>query len=86
MPDLINMVGEPKAPPHSNTSFLAKMGTEGHHGVENTGKARARMVKTFTEAKENKSLTAEQKYKKMANAGLQYFKDQICAYRYVSVR
>ena len=25
MPDLINMVGEPKAPPHSNTSFLAKI-------------------------------------------------------------
>ena len=61
----------------TNTSFLAKMGPEGHHGVENTGKARARMVKSFTEAKENKSLTAEQKYKKMANAGLQYFKDQI---------
>tara|TARA_R110002020_G_scaffold317175_3_gene532852 strand:- start:917 stop:2404 length:1488 start_codon:yes stop_codon:yes gene_type:complete len=60
----------------TNTAFLAKMGPAGHHGIENQGDARSALNASFREAKENQSLTAEQKYKQMANAGLTYFKSQ----------
>jgi hypothetical protein len=59
------------------STFLAKMGPEGHHGIENAGRERARLTKAFTAAKNDESLTAEEKYQKMADAGLRYFKDQI---------
>ena len=61
----------------TNTKFLAKMGPEGHHGIENAGRERARLTKAFTSAKNDESLTDEERYKKMASAGLRYFKDQI---------
>ena len=60
----------------TNTTFLAKMGAEGHHGIENSGRERAKLTQAFTAAKNDESLTAEERYQKMADAGLTYFKNQ----------
>ena len=58
-------------------TYMKFLSDSAHHGIEKGGEARNTMVKAVSAANKDTNLTQHQKYKQIANAGLNYYRTQI---------